>query len=128
MGGYEPQANTTFVPGFQAYASYFGRTATKLNPCEAKPQPKLSGPGWGNVNTIDAAWLAMQAKAPGARCYMRELSVHVSGRAHFLNSFSSLALGQGLLVVSWLWLGVVGCGTRCERRKNASQEADATPS
>jgi hypothetical protein len=41
----------------------------------------LAGPGWGNVNTIDAAWLAMQAKAPGVRCYMRELSVHVSAWA-----------------------------------------------
>ncbi|GBF97376.1 hypothetical protein Rsub_11023 [Raphidocelis subcapitata] len=76
VGGYAPQANTTFVPGFDAYASYFGRTATKLNPCGPNTSPKLSGPGWGNVNTIDAAWLATQAKAPGARCYMRELSVH----------------------------------------------------
>jgi hypothetical protein len=67
------------VPGFDAYASYFARTATSLNPCDGGvADPKLSGPGWGNVNTIDASWLATQAKAPGARCYMRELSVHVS--------------------------------------------------
>lgn len=65
------------MPGFEAYASYFARTATSLNPCAPGASPKLAGPGWGNVNTIDAAWLAMQAKAAGARCYMRELSVHV---------------------------------------------------
>lgn len=79
MGGYEPSAPTTFVPGFEAYSAYFARVATALNPCPATGAvPKLSGPGWGNVNTIDASWLAMQAKAPGVRCYMRELSVHVS--------------------------------------------------
>jgi hypothetical protein len=67
------------VPGFEAYANYFSRTATALNPCGPGQSPKLAGPGWGNVNTIDAGWMAMQAKAAGARCYMRELSVHVSG-------------------------------------------------
>ena len=40
-------------------------------------RPLMAGPGWGNVNTIDAAWLAKQAKAQGVKCYMRELSVHV---------------------------------------------------
>jgi hypothetical protein len=40
----------------------------------------LAGPGWGNVNTIDAKWMAMQAKMEGVKCYMRELSVHVRGR------------------------------------------------
>ena len=76
VGGYDPAAPKAFVPGFEAYSSYFSRTASALNPCEPGASPKLAGPGWGNVNTIDAAWLATQAKAPGARCYMRELSVH----------------------------------------------------
>lgn len=77
VGGYEP-GSSQFVPGFDAYSRYFSRVATALNPCTPEgPKPKLAGPGWGNVNTIDAAWLATQAKAPGMRCYMRELSVHV---------------------------------------------------
>jgi len=92
VGGYEPSAPTTFVPGFEAYARYFSRVATALNPCERGSVPKLAGPGWGNVNTIDAAWLAMQAKAPGVRCYMRELSVHVS--VHGCGVWGAVPLGR----------------------------------
>jgi hypothetical protein len=38
----------------------------------------LSGPGWGNVNTIDAKWVAQMTKYDGMKCYMREMNVHVS--------------------------------------------------
>ncbi len=33
VGGYEPGDPYNFVPGFDAYASYFDRTASSLNPC-----------------------------------------------------------------------------------------------
>jgi len=75
VGGYD-EGSTTFKAGFDSYAKYFHRTATKLNPCGTKPM--MAGPGWGNVNTIDAKWVASMAKADGATCYMRELSMHVS--------------------------------------------------
>ena len=32
------------------------------------------GPGWGNVNTIEAAWVEQLTKK--GRCYLRELAVH----------------------------------------------------
>ncbi|KAI8474854.1 MAG: hypothetical protein J3K34DRAFT_406796 [Monoraphidium minutum] len=96
VGGYEPSANSTFIPGFDAYANYFARTATALNPCGAGNKPKLAGPGWGNVNTIDATWLVQQAKAPGARCYMRELSIHYYPYVNNVTIDARGLLDQGL--------------------------------
>lgn len=77
VGGYDVKEPTKFVPGFEAYVQYFHRVAKALNDCkDGKSNPVLAGPGWGNVNTIDAKWMAMQAKMEGVKCYMRELSVH----------------------------------------------------
>ncbi|KIY93569.1 hypothetical protein MNEG_14394 [Monoraphidium neglectum] len=79
VGGFKAKDPKKFVPGFDAYAEYFDRVATAINGCPkngSAPNPMLSGPGWGNVNTIDAKWLSKHARMKGAKCYMRELSVH----------------------------------------------------
>jgi hypothetical protein len=103
VGGYDPRDNTTWIGGFDAYAAYYARVATALNPCAPGSKPILAGPGWGNVNTIDASWLATQAKAPGARCYMRELSVHVSGGARARSRAGA---------IGWGWRMSSGLGPR----------------
>ncbi len=74
VGGYDSAGK--WEAGFDPYAKYFHKTALSLNPCGTKPM--LAGPGWGNVNTIDAKWVAAMAKTQDAKCYMRELSIHVS--------------------------------------------------
>lgn len=67
--------NGAFVNGFDEYAAWFHKVATALNPCTADgPVPLLAGPGWGNVNTIDASWL--QRILNKGRCYLRESSIH----------------------------------------------------
>jgi hypothetical protein len=63
---------------FDPYSRYFHRTAAALNGCNSGRKPILSGPGWGNVNTIDAKWVAQMTKYDGMKCYMREMNVHVS--------------------------------------------------
>ena len=77
VGGYDPKNGNKFVPGFEAYNQHFNRAALKINPCK-DGRAKLSGPGWGNVNTIDAKWFQQHANMPDAKCYLRELTVHVS--------------------------------------------------
>jgi hypothetical protein len=75
LGGYTAGSNPTWQSGFQAYASYFDRMASQLNPCtEDGAKPLLAGPGWGNVNTQDFEWF--RRVLHNGRCWMRESSVH----------------------------------------------------
>ncbi|WIA13252.1 hypothetical protein OEZ85_006841 [Tetradesmus obliquus] len=71
LGGYDEKGQ--WQSGFEAYAAYFHRVATALNPC-SDGKPILSGPGWGNVNTQDPSWFA---KVLGAgKCYLWEANTH----------------------------------------------------
>jgi hypothetical protein len=47
LGGYDEKGK--WQAGFEAYAAYFHRVATALNPC-SDGKPILSGPGWGECN------------------------------------------------------------------------------
>lgn len=76
VGGYDPKQGNKFVPGFDAYNQHFHRSAMQINPCK-DGKAKLAGPGWGNVNTIDAKWFQQHVNMPDAKCYLRELTVHV---------------------------------------------------
>eukprot|EP00882_Tetradesmus_deserticola_P023714 GHRQ01025821.1.p2 GENE.GHRQ01025821.1~~GHRQ01025821.1.p2 ORF type:complete len:149 (+),score=31.46 GHRQ01025821.1:106-552(+) len=44
LGGYDEKGK--WQSGFEAYAAYFHRVASELNPC-SDGKPILSGPGWG---------------------------------------------------------------------------------
>ena len=95
VGGYSPVRSTAFKPGVDAFLDYWTDAAKELNPCGADmatgrkldsraaaeaakktpvPTAWLSGPSWGNVNTIDPS--VVRRMAERNRCSLREMNVH----------------------------------------------------
>lgn len=92
VGGYRPARSTNFVNGPDAFLDYWTDAAKELNPCgvdlatgrkNAQSNEKakapiataaLSGPSWGNVNTIDPS--IMRRMAERNKCALKEMNVH----------------------------------------------------
>ena len=70
LGGYDN--NGKWQDGFDAYAKYFHRVATTLNPCGKKPF--LSGPGWGELPVTHAHARTHTSTQSAMGCQVQTLS------------------------------------------------------
>jgi hypothetical protein len=92
VGGYRPARSLNFVSGAEAFLDYWTDAAKELNPCEIDletgrrnpqsnerarapiPTAAMSGPSWGNVNTIEPSIVRRMAERN--RCSLKEMNVH----------------------------------------------------
>lgn len=92
IGGYRPARSLNFQSGPDNFLEYWTEAAKEINPCGVDlatgrknansnekatapiPTAALSGPSWGNVNTIDPSIVKRMAERN--KCSLREMNVH----------------------------------------------------